>query len=44
MVQLADVYAFHLSGERKGYAADRLAELTKGINLFPASYKNWPTR
>jgi len=45
LVQLADVYAFHLSGSgghRKGYAAKRLSELTHDINLFPSSYKVWP--
>ena len=42
LVQLADVYAFHLSGNRAGYASRRLAELTKGLQLFPSSYKEWP--
>jgi hypothetical protein len=46
MVQLADVYSFILSGSagtRKGYPANRLDELTKDINLFPSSYKRFPT-
>lgn len=45
MVQLADVYAFMLSGRagtRAGYPHDRLKELTKGINTFPCSYKHFP--
>ncbi|MFZ1662321.1 MAG: DUF3800 domain-containing protein [Paracoccaceae bacterium] len=45
MVQLADVYTFVLSGNagtRKGYPADRLAELIEGVNLFPSSYKVYP--
>jgi hypothetical protein len=44
MVQIADVYAFHCSSgpHRSGYAAELMARLTKGINLFPKSYKNWP--
>jgi hypothetical protein len=45
-VQIADVYAFWLSGisRREGYAAEALNDSTKHLHLFPTSYKIWPQK
>ncbi|MBB6220689.1 DUF3800 domain-containing protein [Rhizobium leguminosarum] len=45
LLQLADVYAFHVAGNfstRTGYIAEKFAETKKDINLFPHRYKEWP--
>jgi hypothetical protein len=45
LLQLADVYAFHVAGyfsKRTGRFADMFAEAKKDIDLFPHRYKEWP--
>jgi hypothetical protein len=45
LLQLADVYAFHVAGyygKRGGKFAEIFAEAKKDINLFAHRYKEWP--
>lgn len=46
MIQLADAYVFFATrntSARKGWMADALNEILANANLFPDSYKYWPT-